>query len=33
LDGAVEDLSGRGSRVTRVLAVLVPRSLFRRRGL
>jgi hypothetical protein len=33
MDGAVEDLSGRGSRVTRVLAVLVPRSLFRRRGL
>ena len=29
LDGAVEDLTGRGSRGARVLAVLVPRSLFR----
>ncbi len=29
LDGAVEDLAGRGGRAARVLAVLVPRSLFR----
>lgn len=30
LDGAVADLAGRGGRAARVLAVLVPRSLFRR---